>query len=471
MSESKDLSILPPALSPAVVFAPGGVEDILRQIREKVANVTKDISTPAGRAEIKSAAYNVARSKTALDEMGKELVAELKAKTGAIDAERKKIRDELDALKDEVRRPLTEWEEAEKSRVAAHEEAIEELRTLALMDTTNANVSDIDAQIAKLETFRAREWEEFKTRFEGHYEYVSETLSGFRTAIVKREEERAEFERLRKEEEARKQREREEQIAREAAEKARREAEEAAAKAAKEQAAKEEAERRRIQEEAEARERAERLAREKAEKEAAEKLAAEQRERERAEREKRDAVAKAEKARIEGHQRALESIRGLAADGASPFNDAPLVRHIIDLFEKMEELNRDWEEFADEATATIAKGRAKLAERLRIATENEKKRAEQAEIDRLAREKEANDAAVERERQRVAAQEAKEKAEAEARERDKKHKAKVNNAALSQMISAISGVHSGNRDEAEAICKEIIKAIALGDIPHVKIFY
>src|SRR5258708_3289999 len=77
-----------------------------------------------------SLASKVARSKTALNEMGKNLVSELKAKTGAIDSERRTIRERLDALKDEVRRPLTDWKNADKERIWAHEKAILDLEAL-----------------------------------------------------------------------------------------------------------------------------------------------------------------------------------------------------------------------------------------------------------------------------------------------------------------------------------------------------
>ena len=119
-------TIAPPAdiLTPAIVFAPGGVEKIISDLENTVRATPRDMTTDAGREAIKSLAYKVARSKTALDDMGKEVVAEWKTKSGKVDAERKIIRDRLDALRDEVRGPLTAWEEAEKRRVDDHEQAL-----------------------------------------------------------------------------------------------------------------------------------------------------------------------------------------------------------------------------------------------------------------------------------------------------------------------------------------------------------
>jgi hypothetical protein len=50
-----------------------------------------------GREAIASMEYKVARSKTALDDGGKKLVADLKQIPKKIDAERKRVRDPLDA--------------------------------------------------------------------------------------------------------------------------------------------------------------------------------------------------------------------------------------------------------------------------------------------------------------------------------------------------------------------------------------
>jgi hypothetical protein len=72
----------------------------------------------------------VARSKTYIDNAGKDLVAELKALPKQIDESRRVVRERLDALKDEVRRPLTEWE-AEQERIKA-EEAMNALHAEAL---------------------------------------------------------------------------------------------------------------------------------------------------------------------------------------------------------------------------------------------------------------------------------------------------------------------------------------------------
>lgn len=136
----KYLIAIPEAASAQDVFAKdGGLEPFIAAIRKETAGRVFDMSTNKGRTECASLAYSVTRSKTALDEVGKEVVAKLKALPAAIDKNRKAMRDELDALAAEIRRPLTEYEEAERARVAKIEADLASLR-----DTNTEGMSAIE---------------------------------------------------------------------------------------------------------------------------------------------------------------------------------------------------------------------------------------------------------------------------------------------------------------------------------------
>lgn len=293
MSTETQLAIVPPKETALQVFqAANGLDPYLQQIRAEIDAFVPDVSTKKGRDAIASIAHKVARSKTALDNVGKELVADLKEIPKKIDAERKRMRDTLDAWKDEVRAPLNAWEQAEADRVARHTDRIDWLRN---RDDQVAELSaaDIQARIAEAEAVEVGpDWEEFEA--EAH-RVKAATLTVLQLALTKRqayEAEQAELERLRAEAAQREQKEREERIAREAAEQAQREAEQRA------QAEREAAVRR----EAEARAAAER-------RELELKLAAERAERERveaqqrAEQAERDAEARAERAAAAERQR------------------------------------------------------------------------------------------------------------------------------------------------------------------------
>lgn len=101
----------------------------LDEIKREVSLHAPDVATAKGRKEIASLANRVAKTKVYLDDLGKDLVSDWKEKSKKVDATRKLIRDELDALKVEARKPLTEWEE-EQARIEAEIKAEQERQEL-----------------------------------------------------------------------------------------------------------------------------------------------------------------------------------------------------------------------------------------------------------------------------------------------------------------------------------------------------
>lgn len=93
--------------------------DFYAQMKGEVDEFVPDLSTVTGRKAIASLAYKVTRTKTAIDEAGKKLNEEARAQINAVDAQRRKIREELDGLAELARKPLTEWETAEEERKAS----------------------------------------------------------------------------------------------------------------------------------------------------------------------------------------------------------------------------------------------------------------------------------------------------------------------------------------------------------------
>ncbi|WP_233979603.1 coiled-coil domain-containing protein [Pectobacterium versatile] len=122
MSEITDLVVIEKSTALEVFKSSDSVEDIISKVEREVNSFVADVNTNKGRKDIASMAYKVAQSKTYLDGLGKDLVAELKEVPKLIDANRKTVRDRLDALRDKVRQPLTEWE-AGQERIKVEEEA------------------------------------------------------------------------------------------------------------------------------------------------------------------------------------------------------------------------------------------------------------------------------------------------------------------------------------------------------------
>ena len=257
---ANELMVLETSLSAVELFCTGKVDDLIDKLEKEVRSLVLDISTDKGRKEIASIAYKVARSKTAFDDLGKDLVADKKAECAKVDAERKKIRDRFDALKDEVRKPLTDWENKEKNRITRHEGNVAAIKALAWFEGSDPCTADLERRLAALSDINPSTFEEFEARARAEVEASKSKLSCWVEQARIIDAERAELARLRAEDDARKQREHDEAVAREAADKAKREAEaQAVAVAAKAEAervaiqsAKDEAERRAKQAEADA---------------------------------------------------------------------------------------------------------------------------------------------------------------------------------------------------------------------------
>lgn len=222
-------------LNAAEVFKPGGVRTILDGIRQQVATFSGDISTDKGRKEIASLAYKIARSKTALDGLGKQLTDQYRQQAEKVHEERRLITKELDDLALQVRKPLTDWENAEKARVAEHEAALRQLADFGVGGELSS--ADVQLRLEQAKAFAAgRDWQEFKLRASDYMASLTDHLDRrYQLALQREEAERVAAEQAAREAEERRQREererleREARIAAEAAEKARKEAEERAA--------------------------------------------------------------------------------------------------------------------------------------------------------------------------------------------------------------------------------------------------
>jgi len=99
------------------VYGEGKMDPLLTEIEKEVRSFVPVLDTVVGRKDIASIAHKVARSKTFLDDLGKNLIEESKKKVDAVNVERKGMRDRLDTLKATVRKPLTDWEDKEKDRI------------------------------------------------------------------------------------------------------------------------------------------------------------------------------------------------------------------------------------------------------------------------------------------------------------------------------------------------------------------
>ncbi len=147
MSEVTDLVVIEKQNAMAVFTTKEQLDPIIEAIEKEARSLVPDVSTRKGRDAIASMAHKVARSKTYIDNAGKDLVAELKALPKQIDESRRIVRERLDALKDEVRKPLTDWENAESARKEALQQRLVDLRALAdVIDSVGNYLPSVEIQ-------------------------------------------------------------------------------------------------------------------------------------------------------------------------------------------------------------------------------------------------------------------------------------------------------------------------------------
>ena len=259
---------------------------------EKLAKgLVADVATKEGVSQIKSCARQIASAKTKIDNLGKQVVAELKKLPGVIDENRRNFRDKMEALQAEIRRPVTEIEEreAEIDRIkAVHQQ---------LISADSATIKQ-NIEAVKAIALTAEKWKESLEKATKAVNGEINALETMLKAAEKREAEARELDELRKKQEEAERIIREQKIREDAERKAREEAEaRASAEKARLEREKEEAERKAAE---------------------AERAAQEAREREEAARNSKEAL---ERAAIGAQQAAVQMSKTLPQPKPSKWTD------------------------------------------------------------------------------------------------------------------------------------------------------
>ena len=198
------------------------LDGLYNVVETKARALVADVTTADGVSKIKSTARQIASIKKRVDDIGKDVVAELKDLPKQIDANRKKWREDMEALQDEIRKPVTEIENRQKE--------IEEIRAthgkLALSgsEEIKAAIETID----KIE-LTGDKWKESLDAAAAAVKAEKGALEVMLNAALKKEAEARELEELRKKQEEAERIIREQKIREEAERKAREEAEARAA--------------------------------------------------------------------------------------------------------------------------------------------------------------------------------------------------------------------------------------------------
>lgn len=205
-------------------------EALYDAIKEKADQFSPDITTAKSRKELASFAHKIVKTKTRIDAVRTELTEEMRAAVAKIDQRGKVMRERLDALRDEVRKPLTDWETAEKARVENIQSEIAKARELGKVRFGETS-EQIQQRISQLPTHDLSFYGEFRDEAELVLEAAFNQLTNAKTA-AKNAELEAEERRREQEELSRLRRIQEEQRAKEERARAEAEAREAEHRAA-----------------------------------------------------------------------------------------------------------------------------------------------------------------------------------------------------------------------------------------------
>jgi hypothetical protein len=188
------------------VFHEDRLQPLLKAIKQAVTSEVPDLETQPGRDRIKSLAYKVSRTKTVIDNMGKELTSDWKAKAKVVDDSRAVAREFLDDLRDETRKPVTDWEGAEKNRLNAIHDSIDIIKGYSDDGSAGSglihekyNADELKERLVRLTDIVIHEdqYQEFTNEAGNCKERATEALEGLLVAMLIFEAEQAELQDLR----------------------------------------------------------------------------------------------------------------------------------------------------------------------------------------------------------------------------------------------------------------------------------
>ena len=214
------------------------LDEFYGKVEKMAKGLVADPLTKEGASQIKSCARQIASVKKKVDDYGKDVVAELKALPKIIDENRRIFREKMEALQDEIRRPVTEIEQ--------REEEIDAIVQRHMRIGADAASGDIQKEIESVKAIELTEekWHESLEKAKKAVNGELNALNLMFESALKREEEQRELAELRRKQEEAERIIREQKIREEAERKAREQAEaKAAAEKARMQREKEEAER------------------------------------------------------------------------------------------------------------------------------------------------------------------------------------------------------------------------------------
>ena len=163
------------------IFGHNSLSRFVEAVRKEVIGEVPDLTTDKGRKRIASVAATVARSKTAVDGVGRAYLKQLKGLPKIIEAELREFETEMNALRDEVRKPLNDWEAERDAKAAELQAKIDQLvERYTLPEDCDSQairfrIAQLEAPLPTIEVFGER-LEEAETKRKHGLSILAEAL-------------------------------------------------------------------------------------------------------------------------------------------------------------------------------------------------------------------------------------------------------------------------------------------------------
>jgi colicin import membrane protein len=128
-----DLVVLGKETVLALITDQKAQDELYDKVAAQVSGHAADITTDKGRKAIAALAFKVTKSKTGFVGAANELTEQWRKDTASVVAVRKSMEERFTALAAEVRKPLTEWEEAEDARMTRVKVTMDRLRVIGVI--------------------------------------------------------------------------------------------------------------------------------------------------------------------------------------------------------------------------------------------------------------------------------------------------------------------------------------------------
>ncbi|EKT4486729.1 hypothetical protein JGK44_001129 [Shewanella algae] len=113
-------------LGPKLYSVAGALDAYFEHIRTEATSEVPDLTTKKGRDRIASLSAQVSRSKTAIEKPGRAYLKHLKESVKPVETNLRSFVNGCDQLRDDVRKPLTDWEEEQKARAQRLQAMVDE---------------------------------------------------------------------------------------------------------------------------------------------------------------------------------------------------------------------------------------------------------------------------------------------------------------------------------------------------------